>query len=124
MATPFWNTGAIGCIERDSFRLKSVPRTAVTSVGSNPIKSKKADVRAPLEASFTCVQTQAQYTAFVQWYRVDLAGGVRPFMLDIWMWDHYRHVRAKFLGAWRARQQSYDEYQLTGTFEIERESIA
>jgi len=100
-----------------------MPRTALTSVDVAPIQSKKADVRAPLEASFSTHQSYAQHAAFVQWHRFDLAGGARPFLIDLWLWDRVRRVRVRLLGAWQAQRELYDSYELSGTFEIERESI-
>jgi hypothetical protein len=123
MALQVWSTKSFGCIERDSFRLRPVPRIAVTSLDVSPMVAKRADVAAPIEASFQLTQSRAQHAAFTQWHKYDLAGGARPFLIDLWLWNQVRRVRARFLGEWRAKREGFYVYVLTGTFEIERESL-
>lgn len=124
MATPYWSAQHLGCIDRDSFQLRPMPRTALTQSVGPPTKAKRADVAAPITAQITAQQTFAQWTAFTQWYRVDLAGGALPFAIDLWLWDRVRRVRARFVNPWRVKRDSWNALQLSATIEIERESIA
>jgi hypothetical protein len=68
-------------------------------------------------------QSLAQHTAFTQWHRNDLAGGVRPFYIDLWLWDRTRRVRARFVAPWRASRSMHNAFVTQVTLEIERESI-
>jgi hypothetical protein len=120
---PHWNPADIGCIERDSFRLHPVRRTALTALEPNPARTKKADVRAPITASFEVRQNRAQWSAWTQWYRYDLAGGALAFTVDLWLWNRVRRVCARIQGGVRSQRVSADIYVLGGTFEIEREGI-
>jgi hypothetical protein len=123
MAAPYWSPAHLGCIERDSFSLHPSNRTALTSVACPPIRSKKADAAGPITATLQTNQTLAQWSAFKQWFRVDLASGARPFYIDLWLWDRTRRVRARFVGPWTSSRSLYDSFVTQGTIEIERESI-
>ena len=122
--TEYWDPHRYGCIARDSFTLRPSSRIELTKGGDPLVRSKKGDVRAPIVAGFSTTQSFAQYTAFTQWYRFDLAGGARPFLIDLWMWGKVRRVRARFTGAWKAKRAAFDSWQMQCSFEIERESIA
>ena len=78
---------------------------------------------APLEATFQTTQTYAQFAAFTQWHKYDLAGGARPFEIDLWLWGQTRRVRARFIAAWKSQRDAFNTYRTAGSFEIERESI-
>lgn len=123
MDAPHWNPAAIGCIERDSFTLHPVRRTALTALESIPTRTKKANVRAPITASFEVRQNRAQWTAWAQWHRYDLAGGALAFTVDLWLWDRVRRVRARIQGGVSSQRVNADTYVIGGTFEIEREGI-
>jgi len=122
MATQHWNPQALGCIERDSFAVHPINRTLVTA-DLVPRRSKTSDVRAPINAKFLVIQTSAQHSAFVQWHKFDLGCGALPFSIVLWLWNHHREVRARLHGPWQANRINSLNYQLTGTMEIERESL-
>lgn len=124
MPVPFWSAAKFGCIERDSFALHPSNRTALTSIAGPPMRTKKSDAAAPITATLSCNQTLAQWSAFTQWHRVDLAVGARPFVIDLWLYDHTRRVRARFVGPWSATRMLFDAFVLHATIEIERESIS
>jgi hypothetical protein len=123
MTTPYWSASHLGCIERDSFQLHPGNRTVLSSLTGAPTRSKKSDAAAPITASINVNQSLAQWSAFTQWHRNDLASGARPFYIDLWLWDRTRRVRAKFVGPWQARRSLHDAFMLQFVVEIERESI-
>ena len=123
MPIPFWSPQALGCVERDSFQLHPANRTVLSSISTPPARSKRGDGAAPITAALQVNQTHAQWSAFTQWHKVDLAQGARPFVIDLYLWDHTRRVRARFVGPWRANRSLYDSFKLQATIEIERESI-
>jgi hypothetical protein len=123
MSAPFWSPSHLGCIERDSFRLHPANRTVLSSLSVPPATSKKGDAAAPITATLQTNQSLAQYSAFVQWHRVDLACGARPFYIDLWLWDKARRVRARCVTPWRASRSLYNSFVTQVTVEIERESI-
>jgi len=123
MTTPYWSPDQLGCIDRDSFRLKPTRRTVLTTVEISRTQSKKGDVRAPLTASFTVNQNRGQQAAMAQWVRFDLAGGALPFIVNVWLWNISRPVRARMMAPLQTRQIDDFNFATSGTFEIERESI-
>ena len=118
-----WDNAVLGCVERDSFRLDPMQRTAITVIGAGNFYSRRADVRAPITAHFQTWQTLAQQKSLWQWYHNDLAGGALPFEIALWLWDRTRTVRAHFIAQFTTRYQDDDLRLTAGSFEIERESI-
>lgn len=122
--TQRWDTARLGCITRDSVEVRPNARTAQTRAGGLPIQSKTADVRAPLVVKFESVQTRAQFANFRQWVQFDLAGGARPFVVDLWLYGQVRRVRARMLASWTATRSAFNSWVTDGHFEIERESMS
>lgn len=121
--TAYYVPARFGCLERDSFQLQGSTRILVTASDVPRRQSKSGDEYAPLAATFTINPTAAQFEAFTQWFRYDLAGGALPFLIDLWLWNVSQRVRARFQGSYNAKQTDPDRWQLSGVFEIERQSV-
>jgi hypothetical protein len=120
---PEWNSAAFGCPERDAFVARSRPRTSLTEVEGAITLSGYSDPTATIEGNVTLILNAAQYAAWRQFVRNDLAGGVRPFTMPLWWFDHYATVRARLLSPYTAQRQNALTYTVQVSIEIERETI-
>jgi hypothetical protein len=121
---PEWNSAEFGCPERDAFSARSRPRTSLTEVDAAVTLSAYTDPTATIEGNVTLTLSAAQYAAWQQFVKYDLAGGVRPFTMPLWWFDHYATVRARLLMPYSARRRSAMTYEVQAMIEVERETIS
>ena len=76
-----------------------------------------------LPATFTTFPSESQLGAFQQWFKVDLAQGALPFLIDLWLYNSFQRVRARFVGTYKAQCVGPKAWQMSGAFEIERQGI-
>jgi hypothetical protein len=122
-AVPIWNSTQFGCPERDAFLAQSRPRTGLSEIEGANARTAAVDPTATIEAQITLVLTGAQYAAWQQFVRYDLAGGAVPFMIDLWWFDHVETVRARLLGPYGSVRRNFMTYEVNASVEIERESV-
>lgn len=123
MALPEWNTREFGCLDRDNTVVASLMRTQLTASLPAPFVSRRADLSAPLDVSFTIVVDDNGMRAWEQWFTYDLNDGSLPFTM-FWPWgDEQPRARCRLIEQWQAARQNAVRWQISGRMEIERESL-
>jgi len=117
---PAWK---FGCLPRDSVGVSSLMRTVLTGSLPVPMFSEKGDTQAPLELSFTLDLDEALFGAWQQWVAYDICEGAVPFTIYIPWGTQQPRVRARLLGGWQAKHDEGNRWQVSGTIDIERESL-
>jgi hypothetical protein len=123
MATlPAWNYKQFGCIQRDA-TLRSLMRTVLTASLPLPMFSRKGDTAAPVMLAYTLDVDDAGMAAWEQWYAVDLFDGTLPFTMYLPWGLQQPRVRARLMGNWSATRVDLVRWNITGSMEVERESL-
>lgn len=118
-----WNTRLFGCMMRDDARARSLLRTVLSGSLPVPFVSRKGDTAAPLELDFSINVDEAGRAAWEQWFTYDLFDGTLPFTFYLPWGTGQPRVRGRLLGAWTAVRQSGGRWSISGTVEVERESL-
>ena len=122
-APAIWNDAQFGCLTRDSVRVLSLPRTAMTESLPVPMVSRKADTSAPVEMSFALDVTNAGARAFEQWWTYDLHDGALPFWIFIPWGTEQPRVRARIIGPWTAQRIDSFRWKIAATMQIDRDTL-
>jgi hypothetical protein len=122
-AEAVWNEDQFGCLTRDSVRVVSFARTAMTQGLPVPMVSEKADTSAPVEMNFALDVDNAGARAFEAWWTYDLHDGALPFLIYIPWGTEQPRVRARIMGEWQASRLDSFRWKISATMQIDRDTL-